>query len=77
VFYALAASMVTVWLWMRGLQHVPAPRAGVFSVLLPVAATFVGVIFLGESLSPAQLGALILSLAGLLLATAPYHTTAK
>jgi len=77
VFYALAASMVTVWLWMRGLQHVPAPRAGVFSVLLPVAATFVGVIFLGESLSAAQLGALILSLAGLLLATAPYHTTAK
>ncbi|MGM9488152.1 DMT family transporter [Ideonella sp. YS5] len=77
VFYALAASMVTVWLWMRGLRHVPAPRAGVFSVLLPVAATFVGVIFLGESLSAAQLGALILSLAGLLLATAPYHTTAK
>ena len=77
VFYALAASMVTVWLWMRGLQHVPAPRAGVFSVLLPVAATFVGVIFLGESLSAPQLGALVLSLAGLLLATAPYHTTAK
>jgi drug/metabolite transporter (DMT)-like permease len=42
-----------------------------------MAATFVGVIFLGEKLSPAQLGALILSLAGLLLATAPYHTTAK
>lgn len=77
VFYALAASMVTVWLWMRGLQHVPAPRAGVFSVLLPVAATFVGVIFLGESLDTPQVGALILSLAGLLLATAPYHTTAK
>jgi drug/metabolite transporter (DMT)-like permease len=77
VFYALAASMVTVWLWMRGLQQVPAPRAGVFSVLLPVAATFVGVIFLGESLSAAQLGALVLSLAGLLLATAPYHTSAK
>jgi drug/metabolite transporter (DMT)-like permease len=77
VFYALAASMVTVWLWMRGLQQVPAPRAGVFSVLLPVAATFVGVLFLGEKLSPAQLGALVLSLAGLLLATAPYHTSAK
>jgi drug/metabolite transporter (DMT)-like permease len=77
LFYALAASMLTVWLWMRGLQEVPAPRAGVFSVLLPVAATFVGVIFLGESLSQAQLGALVLSLAGLLLATAPYHTTAK
>lgn len=25
VFYAIAASMVTVWLWMQGLRHVPAP----------------------------------------------------
>ena len=26
VFYALAASIWSVWLWMRGLSHVPAPR---------------------------------------------------
>ena len=38
LFYSLAASMVTVWLWMKGLQQVPAPRAGVFSVMLPVSA---------------------------------------
>jgi hypothetical protein len=48
VFYALAASMVTVWLWMQGLRHVPAPQAGVFSVMLPVSATGVGVLLLGE-----------------------------
>jgi drug/metabolite transporter (DMT)-like permease len=71
VFYALAASMVTVWLWMRGLREVPAPRAGVFSVLLPLSATAVGVLFLDESLGPAQVGALALALAGLLLATWP------
>ncbi|MBQ0931025.1 DMT family transporter [Ideonella sp. 4Y16] len=71
VFYALAASVVTVWLWMRGLREVPAPRAGVFSVLLPLSATAVGVLFLGESLGLAQVGALALALAGLLLATWP------
>ena len=38
VFYALAASVITVWLWMKGLRSVPAPQAGVFSVMLPVAA---------------------------------------
>lgn len=71
VFYALAASVVTVWLWMRGLREVPAPRAGVFSVLLPLGATAVGVLFLGETLGLAQAGALALALAGLLLATWP------
>jgi drug/metabolite transporter (DMT)-like permease len=71
VFYALAASVVTVWLWMRGLQEVPAPQAGVFSVLLPLAATAVGVVFLGESIAAAQAGALGLALLGLLLATWP------
>jgi drug/metabolite transporter (DMT)-like permease len=76
VFYALAASVVTVWLWMQGLRHVPAPRAGVFSVMLPVAATLVGVLFLDEKLSLAQGGALALALAGLLLATSLYHTPA-
>ncbi|MBQ0959400.1 DMT family transporter [Ideonella sp. 4Y11] len=70
-FYALAASMITVWLWMRGLREVPAPRAGVFSVLLPLSATAVGVVFLGESLGLAQVGALTLALAGLLMATWP------
>ncbi len=71
LFYALAASVVTVWLWMQGLRSVPAPQAGVFSVMLPVAATGVGVLFLGERLGLAQAGALGLALAGLLLATWP------
>ena len=70
-FYALAASVVTVWLWMKGLRHVPAQQAGVFSVMLPLSATAIGVLFLGESLALAQLLALGLALAGLLLATWP------
>ncbi len=71
VFYALAASMVTVWLWMQGLRHVPAARAGVYSVLLPVSAALVGVLFLGEGFGAAHAGAFALALAGILLATWP------
>ena len=71
VFYALAASMVTVWLWMTGLRHVPASRAGVFTVLLPVSAAVVGIVLLGERFGAAHVSALGLAMAGLLLATWP------
>ena len=71
LFYSLAASVATVWLWMRGLRHVPAPRAGVFTVLLPVSAALVGVLLLDERFSTAQAAAFALALAGLVLATWP------
>jgi drug/metabolite transporter (DMT)-like permease len=71
LFYSLAASMWTVWLWMTGLRHVPASRAGVFSVMLPLTAAGVGIVFLGEQLSSVQLIAFALALTGLLLATWP------
>lgn len=71
VFYALAASVITVWLWMKGLTRVPAQRAGVFSVLLPVSAAAVGVIFLGEPFGAGHAVALGLALAGVLLAVWP------
>jgi drug/metabolite transporter (DMT)-like permease len=74
VFYALAASMVTVWLWMKGLRHVPASRAGVFTVMLPISAALVGVAVLGEPFGPGHLLAFVLALAGLLLATWPQST---
>ena len=71
VFYALAASMVTVWLWMTGLKHVPASSAGVFTVLLPITAAAVGVAFLGEHISRVQVAAFALALLGVVLATWP------
>lgn len=71
VFYALAASIVSVWLWMRGLRDVPAPQAGVFSVLMPVSSALVGVYALGEPFGGAHLVAFALSIGGLLLATWP------
>ena len=70
-FYSIAASVITVWLWMVGLRHVPAPQAGVFTVMLPISAALVGVLFLGEAFAAMHLVALALSLAGLLLATWP------
>lgn len=69
VFYALAASVWTVWLWMTGSQHVPAAHAGVFTVLLPIAAALVGVLVLGEPLTGLQLLAFGIALLGVLLAT--------
>lgn len=71
VFYALAASVVSVWLWMQGLRRVPANRAGVFSVLLPVTATGVGVLGLGEAFDLRHALAGALALTGLLLAVWP------
>ena len=68
---ALAASVWTVWLWMTGLKTIPAARAGVFTVMLPISAALVGVLFLGERLTGLQLFAFALCLAGVLLATLP------
>ncbi|MEO8248747.1 MAG: DMT family transporter [Burkholderiales bacterium] len=71
VFYALAASVWTVWLWMTGLKQVPAAQAGVFTVLLPISAALVGVLALGETLSGAQSLAFGIALLGVVLATLP------
>jgi drug/metabolite transporter (DMT)-like permease len=71
VFYALAASIWTVWLWMTGLKVVPAAQAGVFTALLPVSAALVGVLVLGEPLGGLQMLAFASALTGVLLATLP------
>jgi drug/metabolite transporter (DMT)-like permease len=73
VFYSLAASLFAVWLWMTGLKHVPANHAGVFTVALPIAATAVGVVFLGEVFTPLHAGALLLAMAGVVLIATATH----
>ena len=69
VAYAISASVLTVWLWMTGLKHVPASSAGVFTVFLPISAAAVGVAFLGEQFTPAQAAAFALALVGVVLAS--------
>ncbi|AKM31295.1 multidrug DMT transporter permease [Pandoraea faecigallinarum] len=71
VWYGLAASVFSFFLWMRGIRHVSAQLAGVFTAMVPVAATAYGVIFLDERLSIAQGGALALTVAGIVLAAVP------
>jgi drug/metabolite transporter (DMT)-like permease len=67
VFYAVAASMLSTWLWLTGLKTVPASHSGVFTIALPMAATFVGVQFLGESLTLVHAVAFACAVAGILL----------
>ncbi|QNN58677.1 DMT family transporter [Diaphorobacter ruginosibacter] len=71
LFYALAACMWSVWLWMTGLKVVPAAQGGVFTVLLPVSAALFGVLVLGESFTGMQLVAFGIALASVVLATLP------
>lgn len=71
VAYSLASSVVCVWLWMRGMAEVPASRAGLFTVCLPITSALVGVLFLGESLSLPQALAFLAALAGLVIETWP------
>ncbi len=71
LFYALAACVWTVWLWMTGLRAVPAAQAGIFTVLLPISAALVGVLVLGEHISALQWLALGIALLGVVVATWP------
>ncbi|OYZ73831.1 MAG: EamA family transporter [Polaromonas sp. 24-62-144] len=71
LFYSLAASVWSVWLWMTGLKTIAANRAGVFTVFLPVSAAAVGVAVLGETLTGLQMGAFTIALTGVVLATLP------
>jgi drug/metabolite transporter (DMT)-like permease len=67
VFYALAASMGTVWLWMTGAKHLPASQGGIFTVMLPISAALVGVLALGETMTALQLLAFAIALFGVFL----------
>jgi drug/metabolite transporter (DMT)-like permease len=71
LFYSLAASVWTVWLWMTGLKVVPASQGGVFTVMLPVSAAVVGVVVLGEPFTGVQAVAFGLALVGVVMATWP------
>jgi drug/metabolite transporter (DMT)-like permease len=77
LFYSLAASVWTVWLWMTGLKVVPASQGGVFTVMLPVAAALVGVLVLGEPFTTAQALAYALALVGVVMATLPREASAR
>lgn len=77
VFYALAAGLFSVWMWVTGLKSLAANQAGVFTVALPIAASVVGVAVLGERFTALHGAALALAATGvLLIATARAPTPA-
>ena len=67
--YAIAASVVSTWLWLSGLKHVPASRAGVFTTALPITSALVGIVFLGERPTLAHGIAFVCAVAGIVLVT--------
>jgi drug/metabolite transporter (DMT)-like permease len=76
VYYAIAASILSTWLWLTGLKVVPANHAGVFSVALPLSSTLVAVAVLGETLTLGHFVAFACAVAGIvLIATAPREKT--
>lgn len=75
-YYSAVASIVTVWLWMAGLERLPAAKAGVFMVFLPISTALIGLL-LGEQLSAVQALAYGLALLGVLLATWPTQASSS
>lgn len=71
LFYALAACVWSVWLWMTGLRAVPAAQAGVFTVLLPISAALIGMLILDEHIGSTQVLAFGIALTSILIATWP------
>ncbi|MBM3115105.1 DMT family transporter [Jeongeupia naejangsanensis] len=69
-WYGLAASVLSFWLWMKGIRHVPAQQAGVFTAALPVAAVGYAIVFLQEKPAPAHAIALLCVLGAIVLASA-------
>ncbi len=70
-FYSLAASLVSTWLWLSGLKHVPANHSGVFTIAMPLSACAVAVAWLGERMSTAHWAAFALAAAGIVLIAWP------
>ncbi|WP_433864660.1 DMT family transporter [Ralstonia wenshanensis] len=71
LWYALSASIFSFWLWMKGIRHVPAHLAGVFTSVLPIAAATYGIVALGETPGWPHGIALACVVAGILVASWP------
>lgn len=71
-WYALAASVICLWLWYRGLPYVETWLAGLATAAIPVAALAASALYLGEPIGPARtVGATLVIAAIVLGALAP------
>jgi drug/metabolite transporter (DMT)-like permease len=67
VWYSLAASVICLWLWYRGLPYVETWLAGLATAAIPVAALATSALYLGETIGPARLAGAALVIAGIVL----------
>ncbi|MBP2233340.1 drug/metabolite transporter (DMT)-like permease [Azospirillum agricola] len=65
----LTGGLMAVVLWMRGIAHVPANRAGLFTGMIPAAGVLAAVLFLGEDFTAGHAAGLACVLAGIALGT--------
>ncbi|MDF2679360.1 MAG: EamA family transporter [Brevibacillus sp.] len=49
VYYAITASVLSFFLWYKGVAKVEASRAGLFTGMMPISAALIAVLFLGEA----------------------------
>lgn len=66
-WYALAASVICLWLWYRGLPYVETWLAGLATSAIPLAALAASALFLGETIGPAKLAGAALVIAAIAL----------
>jgi drug/metabolite transporter (DMT)-like permease len=69
-WYALAASVICLWLWYRGLPHVETWLAGLATAAIPLAALATSALFLGETIGVPRLAGAALVIAGIVLGAA-------
>jgi drug/metabolite transporter (DMT)-like permease len=73
VFYAVSASQIAPWLWFSGLKSIPASRAGVMTVALPLTAAALGIWLFDERWTMFHSGAFTCALLGVWLMTRTQH----
>lgn len=67
IWYSLAASVICLWLWYRGLPYVETWLAGLATAAIPVAALAASALYLGETIGAAKLAGAALVIAAIAL----------
>ena len=73
-WYALAASVVCLWLWYRGLPHVQTWLAGLATAAIPIAALAASALYLGETIGGWKLAGAALVICGIVLGATSTRT---
>jgi drug/metabolite transporter (DMT)-like permease len=75
IWYSLAASVICLWLWYRGLPYVETWLAGLATAAIPVSALAIAALYLGETIGGIRIAGAALVIAGIVLgALAPQRS---